>query len=80
MLLNEIQSMHSCTRRALRCPKPANNGLRNGARHKLECRDWISLRGTVLHNMYVLVCVCRGGGVVVRICRGGWGGGGVVLL
>ena len=33
VLLNEIQSQrHSSTRRALRSPRPANTGLRNGVR------------------------------------------------
>ena len=37
VLLNEIQSQHhSSTRWALRSPRPANIGLQNGARHKLE--------------------------------------------
>ena len=36
VLLNEIQSHHSSTRRALRSPRPANTGLRNDARRKLE--------------------------------------------
>ena len=33
--------------RAGRCPRPANIGLRNGARRKLDSRDRISLSSTV---------------------------------
>ena len=36
LLLNEIQSRRSSTSRALRSPKPANTGLRDGARCKPE--------------------------------------------
>ena len=35
------------TRRAFRSPRPANTGLRNGARRKLGWRDWIWLSSTL---------------------------------
>ena len=44
--------------RALRSPRPANTGLRNGARRKLEWHDWISLSRTVhsRHLHFLLQC------------------------
>ena len=48
LLLNEIQSSFSSTRRALCNPRPANAGLRKGAQHKLDSRDWIPLSSPVL--------------------------------
>ena len=66
VLLHDIQSRHSSTCRALRSPRPANTGLRNGARRKLDSRDRISLSSTV-HNIsipyacvfLVVYCSCR---------------------
>ena len=57
VLLGEIQSRHSSSRRALRSPRPANTGLRNGARRKLEGHDWISVSSAVrvgrpTHSLY----------------------------
>ena len=45
--MKSSQSSYSSTRRALHSPRPANIGLRNDARRKLECRDWISLSSTI---------------------------------
>ena len=48
VLLYEIQSRHSCLRRApFRSPVFAGLGLRNARRVLEECDDWIPLSSTV---------------------------------
>ena len=43
------------------CPRPANTGLRKGARRQLDSRDWISLSGTVHTSTIGLALVCTNG-------------------